>query len=233
MEGIPSLLQIVKTMMALKIIEIVNHFNNILITFKMKKIVITLICLLFFCEATYAQIKTEKYFIGITNTFFMGVSSNMSPMESYLSQRDELHKNPSLGVLGFSYEGDAFLIDNLAYHLELSPYIGRELAEITNDEISTIGIKFSLGLEYYFNLNQKDKLSIGGGIGYDVFGYFYNNHSARYNNYVIPFSITFWHNRVGYSLLYEPCISKGVPTNNPSALPELAPNYICFSVRLK
>ena len=27
--GIPSLLQIVKTMMALKIIEIVNHFNNI------------------------------------------------------------------------------------------------------------------------------------------------------------------------------------------------------------
>ena len=142
-------------------------------------------------------------------------------------------KNPSLGVLGFSYEGDAFLIDNLAYHLELSPYIGRELAEITNDEISTIGIKFSLGLEYYFNLNQKDKLSIGGGIGYDVFGYFYNNHSARYNNYVIPFSITFWHNRVGYSLLYEPCISKGVPTNNPSALPELAPNYICFSVRLK
>lgn len=113
MGGIPSLLQIVKTMMALKIIEIVNHFNNILITFKMKKIVITLICLLFFCEATYAQIKTEKYFIGITNTFFMGVSSNMSPMESYLSQRDELHKNPSLGVLGFSYEGDAFLIDNL------------------------------------------------------------------------------------------------------------------------
>ncbi len=199
----------------------------------MRKKVISTCCAIILCATAFAQGNTEKNYISITNAFFAGFSTAMSPMEDYLNAKAEPHESLTLGRVGFSFEGSAFIVKNLAYHVRLSPYLGRELADLTNKEISLVGFNTALGLEYYCDLGNSNKLSFGAGVGYDIFSYFYHNHSARFANYTVPLSVTFWHEHVGYSLSYEPCFAKEDPRNNASALPKLASNFVSLSFRVR
>ena len=115
----------------------------------------------------------------------------------------------------------------------MSPYLGTQLTELRNKDNSTIGLNSILGLEYYISLSGKNKLSLGSGIGNELFGYFNDSHTALYSNYYIPITVTFWLNRMGVSLFYEPCISKGKPRNNASMLPKMSPNFVGVSFRYK
>lgn len=198
------------------------------------KRILSLTCLVLSLGAVaFAQVNTKKDHLIVSSSFFAKVSTTMTSIDKYLDGRAETHKNLTLGALGFSFEGDCFIIDNLAYHIQLSPYQGTQLTELRNKDNSIIGLNSILGLEYYISLSGKNKLSLGSGIGNELFGYFNDSHTALYSNYYIPITVTFWLNRMGVSLFYEPCISKGNPRNNASMLPKMSPNFVGVSFRYK
>lgn len=169
---------------------------------------------------------TKQGKIRIGSAFGVGISTAMPNYDATLT-------NYQMAKLSAALDVNVFAIDNLAFNIRLMGNGGRLLSDLGNSDVSLLGIGAAIGLEYYFNLSEKNQLAAGVAFGSDEFGFFCNNKAARYENWVLPLSVTFWHNRIGYSVSYEWCVGKTTPKNNAALLPKMAPGFVMIGVRYR
>lgn len=202
---------------------------------KAKEKVILLVVLLFAGMPARAQVEqlTKESKTRFGSVLTVGVTTGMSPMKDYWSQRGVALGNPQFAKAGAGVDVSIFFIDNLAYTIRLTGSGGRLLTDLGNEDVSMLGIEAVMGFEYYATLGEKNQLSVGVGIGGDEYGYFHDNAAARYNNIVLPFSVTFWHKRYGVMVAYDWCVGKGRPLNNAAGLPRQVPGVVTFGFRLR
>lgn len=188
-----------------------------------------------------SHLKTDRndifFEVSVSGAFATGFGQMNDYLSANISNTSSIHTTDfddiKMGQIGFGWSGNYFFADGFAFQFGLKYLSGQDFS--AEDELHASSDIFTglVGVEYYFYRKNNIALSANVDFACDVMDFDYGVYNGIWNNYSLPFGLTFWYDNLGFQLNYAPTIIKLEPKKtNTIDLPKTSINNLLLNIRI-